>query len=40
MPEVSRAPDEADWLLELADRCPFGLGDRQGTANYLDGAAR
>ena len=40
MPQVSRAPDEADWLLELAAACPFGFGDRLGTANYLDGSAR
>jgi hypothetical protein len=40
MPDATRGLAEADWLLELAARCPFGVADRLGTANYLDRAAR
>ena len=29
-----------DWVAELAASHPFGVGDRRGTANLVDGAAR
>jgi kynurenine formamidase len=39
MPEVTRV-DLPDWMRALAASRPFGAGDRRGTANLIDAAAR
>ena len=39
MTEPARAP-LPDWIAALAASRPFGAGDRRGTANLIDAAAR
>jgi hypothetical protein len=37
---VRQQVDMPDWMRELAASQPFGAGDRRGTVNLIDGAAR